>query len=159
MQFLVLLGLQVLLLKEFILFGYAYCFAYIGAFLLLPFELGTIACMLIAFATGLVVDIFYDTLGIHAMASVLVAFLRSYVLKALTPAGGYENYMEPTLPSMGLNWYLLFFGTLSMVHHTALLGIEYAQFNMLGIVLLKAALSTVLTLVITVIVQNVLVPR
>lgn len=158
-QFLVLMALQVLLLKNLAIFNYAYCLAYVGAFLLLPFEVGTILAMFVGLGSGLLVDVFYDTLGIHAAACVLVAFMRNWLLKALTPAGGYEGYMEPTLPGMGLNWYLLYYAPLCFVHHLTLFLIEYADVTMIWLALLKALASTLFTLVVTVLVQNILVPR
>lgn len=154
-----LVGLQVLLLKDFALFNTSYCFAYVGAFLLLPFQVSVVAGMIIAFLSGFLVDVFYDTLGMHAAASVLVAYLRGPLQKALTPAGGYEEYMEPTLPSMGVQWYLFYVVPLVLVHGCLLLGLEYLNASMVPLAMLKGLASVPFTLLMVALVQNVLVPR
>ena len=158
-QWLVLVALQVLLFKDLVILNWAFCLAYVGGFALLPFEVGTVLAMVIALATGLVVDVFYDTLGIHAAASVLTAYLRGLMLKVLTPAGGYEAYMEPTIPSMGLQWYALFLAPLLALHAGILFSIEYADWVMIPLAFAKGIASAGLTLVMIGLLQNLLVPR
>lgn len=158
-QYIVLVGLQILLLKDFVIGNVAYTFPYIGAFLLVPFELGSLPVLFLAFGTGLLVDVFYDTLGIHAAASVLAAFLRQFLLKVLTPAGGYEGYMEPTFSGMGINWYVTFMGILAFVHHFVLFSIEYSDFSHIFTCFINALCSAAFTFITTLLLQNVLVPK
>jgi hypothetical protein len=158
-QWLVLVALQVLLFKDLVFFNTAFCLAYIAAFLLLPFELGTGWVMLLGFGSGLVIDIFYDTLGVHAAAAVLTAYARGLLLKALTPAGGYEGYMEPTLPSMGFQWYALFVFPLAAIYCFSVFVLEYAAVSSLPLAGLKAVASCVFTGFMVLLVQNVLVPK
>ncbi|SFC62779.1 hypothetical protein SAMN05421780_107156 [Flexibacter flexilis DSM 6793] len=153
LYFVVLIGLQLMVMRNFALFGWAFCFSYVGAILLLPMATDSLVVMLIAFATGFVTDLFYNQLGINAAACVLVAFLRPTVLKMLTPAGGYESYMEVSIPSMGLRWYLLFMLPLLFVHHLALFLIEYATFAKFFTAVGKAFFSTMFTFVVVVLVQ------
>jgi hypothetical protein len=95
----------------------------------------------------------------HAAASVLVAYLRGPLLNALTPAGGYEEYMEPTLPSMGLQWFLFYLSPLVLLHASVLLSLEYLQLSQVPIALLKGLATVPFTLLMIALVQNVLVPR
>ncbi|NJM94722.1 MAG: hypothetical protein HC842_08725 [Cytophagales bacterium] len=74
---------QVFIFKEMVLFGKAFCFIYLLFLLLLPFEVGPVLLMLIGLGTGLLVDLFYDSWGIHAAASVFVMFLRWQWLRLL----------------------------------------------------------------------------
>lgn len=106
-QWFVLVALQVLLLKDFALFNTSYCFAYSAAFLLLPFEVSVVMGMLIAFGTGFIIDVFYDTLGIHTAASVFVAYLRGPLLKALTPPAATKaiwNLPSPAWACSGISF-------------------------------------------------------
>lgn len=153
LYFIVLIGLQWTITRNFTLFGWAFCFSYVGAILLLPMNTNSLVVMLIAFGTGLTTDLFYDKLGINAAASVLIAFLRPTALKILTPAGGYEGYMEVSVPSMGLRWYLLFLLPLLFIHHVALFTIEYASFSKFLYALGKGACSTLFTFVVIIMVQ------
>ena len=68
--------LQVLILNNVHIAGYATPFLYI--YLILKFESDTPrnALMLWAFFLGLAVDVFSDTPGMNAAATVLLAFLR-----------------------------------------------------------------------------------
>jgi hypothetical protein len=90
---------------------------------------------------------------------VLVAYLRGPMQNALTPAGGYEEYMEPTLPSMGVQWYLFYLAPLVLVHSCTLLSIEYLNASMIPLAMLKGLATVPFTLLMVALVQNVLVPR
>ena len=75
--------LQVLILNNVHIAGYATPFLYI--YLILKFESDTPrkALMLWAFFLGLAVDVFSDTPGMNAAATVLLAFLRPTFLRLL----------------------------------------------------------------------------
>ena len=76
--FLVLALFQVLVLKYMVLFGVGFCFLYLMALLFLPLEMGFAGAMITGLVLGLTVDIFYNTTGIHAAASVFIMFIRPY---------------------------------------------------------------------------------
>ena len=75
--------LQVLLFNKMVLLGKGFAFIYVGFLLTFQFELGIIIAMLIGFTTGIAVDVFSNTLGINASASVLLMYLRPFVFKWL----------------------------------------------------------------------------
>lgn len=70
--------------------------------LLLPFETPVWAMLLLGFGLGITVDSFSDTAGMHACAAVLLAYLRTNVLKALLPKNlvEYPN-QSPNVKNMG----------------------------------------------------------
>ena len=71
--FLLYLSLQILIVRNLVLFDYGFCFLYVACILLMPAEINQTALLLLAFLTGVIVDTFYNTLGIHAAATVLMA--------------------------------------------------------------------------------------
>ena len=144
---------QVLLLKNFILFDAAFCFAYVAFILMLPLELGPLALMLIAFGTGFSVDIFYDSLGVNAAASVFIAFLRPYWLNIVTPRGGYEEIIIPNLKTMDLGWFFIYTLPLIFVHHLVLFFLEAGGFGLFFFTLSKVFFSTILTFFVIVLAQ------
>ena len=75
---------QVMLFKQVVLFNTAFCFLYVAFILLLPIETNTLILMGVAFLLGFCIDIFYDSLGLHALSLVLVAYLRNYWLAAIS---------------------------------------------------------------------------
>ena len=101
------LGLiQILLLKNLALFGIAFCFLYLVSILSFPTSISAIPLLLISFILGLTIDVFYETLGIHALSATLLAFLRPFWLKAISPSGGYDENTRPTIAEMGIGWYI-----------------------------------------------------
>ena len=73
--FFVYVLLQVLLLRNLVLFNSAFCFLYIAFILLLPIEWNSLVLMVIGFFLGFTIDIFYDSMGLHAMATVVVCLV------------------------------------------------------------------------------------
>jgi len=146
-------ALQILFFRQLDLFGLAFCFCYIGCVILLPIKSNAALPILAGFVFGLLIDFFQDTPGIHAGAGVLVGYLRIFALNLNTPPGGYEPYMEPTVKSMGLPWYLGFVLPQLFIHHLFLFLVEYAGFGQFLLALIKTALSMVFTMVVLLLVQ------
>jgi hypothetical protein len=137
---------QALLIRHLILFdGWAVCYLYAGFLLLLPYEVDRAWLLLIGFVTGFVTDIFYDTLGIHAAASVLMMFLRPYVILILTPRGGYDEETVISLDDMGWGWFLPYLFLLLLVHHTSLFLLEASNWALAPVAVMKGLFSTFLT--------------
>ena len=93
--FIGLVLLQVLILNNVHIAGYATPFLYI--YLILKFESETPrnTLMLWAFFLGLTVDIFSDTPGMNAAATVALAFLRPTFLRLFVPRDAFENCTFP----------------------------------------------------------------
>lgn len=144
---------QVFVLKDVVLFGHAFCFLYIFAILQVPLEVKSIPLMLGAFVIGLGVDLFYDTTGMHAASTVLIAFLRGAWVRANTPRGGYEDNMPPSLLNMGLVWFLAYSLPLIALHHLVFFYIDVAGTATLRPLVIKVLSSTFFTFILGVIVQ------
>ena len=152
-SFILYLLLQVTLVRNMILFDTAFCYVYVAFIILLPFEIGPVLLMVIAFLCGFMVDIFYDSLGIHAAACVLIAFLRPFWTKTIPPRGGYEMGMRPTIKIMGFSWFLTFTLPLILIHHAMLFFVEAGGMHLFGFTLVKVISSTILTFLVVVILQ------
>jgi hypothetical protein len=109
--------------------------------------------MLIGFATGVTTDYFYNTMGIHTAACVLITYLRPMILRFLTPRGGYEQGFEPTLKTMGLEWFVIYSSIFILLHHTALFYIEASELSLFFFTLGKVIMSTLFTLIIVIVTQ------
>ena len=110
--------LQVLFFRNVALFDTAFCFVYVGFLLLLPIEISLTTLLLLGFGMGLAIDIFYDTAGIHAATTVIIAFIRPSILQFMRPSGGYEGVEKPTLSKLGFNWFILYAGIILLLHHS-----------------------------------------
>jgi hypothetical protein len=142
-----------------VLFDAAFAFVYLSFFLLLPKEIETNVLMVIALATGLVVDIFYDSLGIHSSVLILIAFVRNRWLSMVTPRGGYEQGAELTIRDNGFQWYFTYAYPLILAHHLLLFYIEAGNNDFLLLILKKAFFSSVFTFVFIVSLQLLMAPR
>ncbi|AHM61755.1 hypothetical protein D770_17515 [Flammeovirgaceae bacterium 311] len=151
--FIIYLILQVVLVQQMVLFDVAFCFLYLGFLLMLPFEAGSIRLMLMGLLMGLCVDIFYNSLGIHAAASVFIMYARPHVVSLISPRGGYEAWMTPKLKIMGFEWFSLYSVILIFLHHLLLFFIEAGGFSNFFYTLLKVLASTAFTYVVIVIIQ------
>ena len=107
----------------------------------------------IAFTLCFTVDIFYDSIGINAAASVLIAFLRPYWLNIITPRGGYEEIVIPNLKSLDLGWFFTYSLPLVFIHHFALFFIEAGGFGTFFFTLTKVLFSSILTFFILILSQ------
>ncbi len=136
--------LQVLILNNVHIAGYATPFLYI--YLILKFESDTPrnALMLWALFLGLTVDVFSDTPGMNAAATVLLAFLRPTFLRLFVPRDTLDSIV-PAIRTMGVSPFLKYLVVSVVVHHGVLLTIEYFSFAHLGMLLLRIVASSLLT--------------
>ncbi|MCY7349285.1 MAG: hypothetical protein LH606_01275 [Cytophagaceae bacterium] len=137
--------LQVLLFRNLVLFHYGFCFVYVATILLLPFDISAVALLFTGFGVGFLVDIFYNTPGMHAAATVFTAYLRPFALRLLTPQRGYEDRNEPLIGEMGLSWLLTYIGLMVFLHHAVVFFIEASNWALWLPTLGKVLVSTLFT--------------
>lgn len=159
LRFCIILLIQVLVLKQITLrwwsqpdgFPIFIPYLYPLFILLLPLEVPVWLLLLLGFATGLSMDAFSNTAGMHAFATVLIAYLRTNVLSALLPKNlkEYPN-QSPGVKTMGWMPFLVYSGFLLLIHHAAFFILEMWSFANIGLLLLKilASSATALLLVI-----------
>lgn len=153
LSFFLLLLVQVLVFKNVVLFHTAFCFVYVLYLLTFPVETNPLLLMLIAFGLGVGVDIFYDSVGLHAMASVFMVYVRGYWLSRITPQGGYDRNSVPTLAMNGTQWFVVYALPLVFLHHTVLFFTEAGGGMYFWFTLLKVFLSTIFTVLAIVLAQ------
>lgn len=157
-SFFIYVLVQAMLLKNLVLFNTGFCFLYVAFILLLPIETNMLWLMLIGFIMGFFIDIFYNSLGLHALTLVFVGYLRNYWLGAITPQGGYDAGATPSMKLFGLQWFLVYTMPLVFVHHLILFLVESAGFGLFWYSMLKTITSLLFTMIIIVVLQY-LVPQ
>ncbi|WP_285058858.1 rod shape-determining protein MreD [Pedobacter ginsengisoli] len=151
-RWVILLLVQILLLRNLSLYNMATPFLYILFLLLLPFGIPNILLYIIAFATGLTLDAFYDTLGVHTAACVMLAFVRILFISVTVSRDGFDE-PEPTLGNMGFRWFMLYALLCIFSHHVVLFLLETFRFTELSYTLLRCLLSGLFTLFTVVLVE------
>ncbi len=155
LRFFFFILLQVTIIRHLDLGIYFNPFLYVGAILMLPFRMDKTLVLLIAFTTGLIIDMFYNTMGMNAAACSLMAFFRPSILRFYSPAGEYNADANATIGSMGIRWMVSYAGTLILLHHTVLFYLEMLSFHNFFTTLLKVVLSGLATLILILITQSI----
>jgi hypothetical protein len=125
----------------------------------LPFSLTRISLLLIGFVTGLLLDYFKQTPGLHAAACVLIAYIRPYIITILIPKDTAEfNYREPSPGAMGWAPYSVYVLVLTILHHTYLTLLEWLQFGTFLDFIIKVLSTTGISLLLIFTVE-ILFPR
>lgn len=154
LRFLLLILLQVLVLDHLdVAYGFVVPYLYILFLLMLPIELPAWAQLVTGALTGLVMDLFSSTPGMHMSACVVMMYARLNLLRLLAPREGYEFGMRPTIPRMGLAWFLTYSGLLIMIHHLWLFFIELHRFDSFFGTFFRAVLSAAFTLALCLLAQ------
>lgn len=112
--------------------------------------------LVIGFCYGLLIDVFYDSPGLHAAACTLLAYLRPQVIAFITPSGGYDEYTPVSVHILGIRWILLYTGILVTAHHLLLFFLEAFSLGNFFITLSKVLLSSLLTTFLFVLMQYLL---
>ncbi|MBD2701035.1 hypothetical protein IC229_10350 [Spirosoma sp. BT702] len=151
--FLLYLVLQILLMRNIVLFDYAFCFAYIACILLLPNETSLTWLLIIAFVTGIIIDTFYNTLGMHAAATVLMAYCRPLVVRSQIDVPGLETRIEFSLQELGTGAFFRYVLILALIHHLTLFFIEASSLTLIIPTLIRVGASTLFTTISIVLIQ------
>ncbi|WP_242926548.1 hypothetical protein [Pontibacter vulgaris] len=152
-QFILFVALQILLMDSLVLFSTGFCFIYIAFLLFLPININRVLLLFLGFLAGFTIDIFYDTMGIHAAASVLLAFLRPHVLNLLTPRDGYDTKDSVNIHVMGWRWFLTYALLLILMHHAAVFFLETISLESAWYTLAKVFASVLFTGIVMIILQ------
>jgi hypothetical protein len=126
-------------------------FIYPLILLLLPLSTPTWAMLLLGFGTGLTIDVFTDTGGIHTAVCVCIAFARNSVLTALLPQrlSDYPN-LSPNIKNMGWMPYLTYTAILILTHHLCFYLLEIWSFKSLGYILIKTIMSFITSMILVI---------
>jgi hypothetical protein len=85
---------------------------------------------MVGFLVGFTVDMFYKTPGLHTAASLLIAYLRPFVINLLLPKEATEwGNEEPSRLSMGTLPFTTYIILLTLCHNTYLIFLEWMQFG------------------------------
>jgi len=150
-RFVVLVLVQVFLLKNITLYDLSIPYLYILFILLLPFEIPNFLLFALAFLTGLVIDAFYDTPGLHASACVLLAFVRILFISITVQKEGFDNDPEPTLSVMGFRWFFTYASILTLFHHFFLFNLEVFSLSEIQYTFTRFVLSSIFTVFLMVV--------
>lgn len=162
LRFIILLFLQLLVLKQISIGPIGPYFIGIQVYplfiLLLPFRTSRELILLLAFAMGLAVDLFYDSPGVHAGAAVFTAFVRPAVLRRLEPRGGYTVTYSPTMRRYSFAWFWRYAAFMLVFHLLFYFSLEVFTPVFWIEILVKTLLTTLVSLIFVLILMLIFNP-
>jgi len=147
---------QVVILNNIQLGGYINPYLYVLFIIMLPFETPKWLLLVSAFVLGLSVDMFSGTTGIHAAASVFMAYCRPWALDVISSKQEYEPGIFPVIRDLGFKWFFSYSLILVTAHHILLFVLEVFSFNEFFHTLLRTSLSIAFTMLLLVLSQYIM---
>jgi rod shape-determining protein MreD len=144
-RFIALVLIQVLVLNNVQFLGFINPYIYVLFIILLPVKTPRWLSLILAFVLGLTIDMFTNTLGLHAFASVLVTFLRNPIIKIFTTNEDNINF-TPSFNTFGIVPYIKYVFIIILIHHFTLYYMEIFSFTNFWITAYRAALSSLITI-------------
>jgi len=145
---------QILILNNIFFWGYLNPFVYVLFLLLLPHGISRNLSLVIAFFTGLIIDMFMNSMGIHIFSCVLIMYLRNYVIYAIVPQlkNKKHDLTEISLSEFGIQNTIIYSVILIFIHHTTLFALEEFSFDLLNI-LTRTILSSIASSILIITLQ------
>jgi hypothetical protein len=144
-RFVFLILLQVLILNHIHLGGFINPYFYVYFILLLPFATPKWLLLVSAFLMGFSIDLFSNSMGVNAAASVMMAFARPFVIKAISTGTEYEVGERPSLKNQDMKWFVYYCVILILIHHFVLFYLEIFRFREFFPTFLRVLLSSAFT--------------
>ena len=144
--FIGLVLIQVLVLNQLHVGGYATPFLYIFFILKFNSKIGRNSLMIWSFLLGFTVDVFGNTPGMNAAACTCLAFFRNSLLRLVT-LRDLDEAFRPGIKSLGVAVFFRYVLLASTLFCTLLLLIDTFSFFNLSVLFLKIVTSVVSTMV------------
>lgn len=151
-RFVLLILIQVLILSHFEVFGYINPYIYPLLIILLPFNINSIQKLLLAFVLGICIDFFEDSGGIHAAATLVIAYLRPLFLR--NAFGLSYDYQTLKFYNAPFKSRFIYVSLMIIVHHAVLFTLEIFSVNHLLYLLEKIVYSSIFSMLIILITLN-----
>jgi hypothetical protein len=151
-MFVVLVLVQVLVFNHVQFSGFVNPYVYVLFVMLLPLSTPRYVVLLGGFFIGLAVDVFSNSPGMHAAATVVIAYIRPFVVRSISSREEDRNDY-PGLKQNKFSWFLYYTAIMVFFHHFILFFLEYLTFSHFSSTLLKIIISSVFSIFVIVLSQ------
>ncbi|MFH6768742.1 rod shape-determining protein MreD [Gaetbulibacter aquiaggeris] len=146
MRFILLAGLQVLVLNHINFLGYINPYIYILFIMLFPVKNNRTLFVFLSFLLGLTIDIFSDSGGIHAAACVSIAYVRPVILKF--SFGTIYEYQTIKFDTVEFSSKFTFIVIMTVIHHLILFSLEIFNASKVILTFQKTLFSSIFTIIL-----------
>lgn len=150
LRFVLLVVAQVVVFNNIDLFGYVNPYPYVLFILLYPVNSNRAGLLVASFLLGLSIDYFANSGGVHATASLILAYLRPSFFK-FSFGLSYEYQTIKINDRLSPERFSFIFLSIT-IHHLVLFLLEYFKFVFILDALWRALLSTIFTLILSIII-------
>ena len=151
-MFFVLALVQVLIFNQVHFGGYINPFVYILFILLLPVNTPRYFLLISGFLLGLLIDVFSNSLGMHASATVFIAFIRPFVIRTISNREEDRNNY-PGLKQNSFAWFLSYTVIMVFSHHFIFFFLEFFTFTHFLTTLIKVVFSSLFSVFLIIVSQ------
>ncbi len=148
LRFIFLVLLQVIVLNHINFLGYVNPYLYVLFILIFPLSGNKSLLIILSFLLGLSVDIFSDSGGIHAAASVFVAYIRPVILK-FSFGVSYE-YNMVKINKVPLAERMTYITSIVLLHHLVLFSLEIFSLSHILLLVKSTLFSGIFSIILIV---------
>ncbi len=145
-RFVLLVLVQVLVLNHLNFLGYVNPYVYILFILIFPLDGNKSLLIFLSFLIGLSVDIFGDSGGIHAAASVFIAYIRPLILK-FSFGVSYE-YNMVKINKAPVMERIIYISIMVILHHLVLFSLEIFSLSHILLLVKSTLFSSIFSIVL-----------
>ena len=156
-RFILLLAAQVLVFNRIDMFGFINPFPYVLFIILFPVNGNKSALLAASFFLGIIMDMFWNSGGVHAAACLLLAYFRPAIFK-FSFGLSYE-YQTVRLNDSLTPERFSFILIAVVLHHFVLFILEVFKISFLWEILVRTMLSTIFTIVTCIIIIYIIKPN
>ena len=150
LRFVLFILAQVILLNNINFLGYVNPYIYIIFILLFPLKNNRLIFLTVSFLLGIIIDMFLDSGGVHAAASVLLAYSRPVLLKF--SFGTLYKHQTIKFRSLEFGSLFNFIAIAAIFHHLVLFSLEIFNISQILLILKKTLFSSIFTIVLSVLI-------
>jgi rod shape-determining protein MreD len=143
---------QVLVLNHIQFSGFVNPYIYVLFILLLPLSSPRYLVLIAAFVLGLTVDVFSNSLGVHAFATVFMAYMRPLIIRIISNREEAKNNY-PGLLQFKFRWFASYTTIMVLIHHLILFYLEVYTFSNFLETLIRVFLSSIFSIVVIILSQ------
>ncbi|SDX40495.1 rod shape-determining protein MreD [Lutibacter oricola] len=147
-RFILLILIQVLVLNHINLFGYLNPMPYIVWVLLFPIRKNKTSFLLLSFLLGLTLDFFSNSGGIHAAATLFIAFIRLPLLTIVLRKNDFDYYLF-NLRGISFSKAIIFISLLTIIHHFIVFSLVYFNFSEIITILNNTLFTSIFTIILS----------
>lgn len=150
LSFIILLLAQVAICNHINFLGYINPYIYIIFIFLFPIRDDRLILLLVSFTLGLLVDLFSDSGGVHAAASVCLAYARPILLKS--SFGMLYEHQSIKFSSTDIGSLITYITAGTILHHFVLFTLEIFNISNILLILKKTLFSSIFTILLSILI-------